>query len=132
MWRVVFSVFLMLHGLVHLLYFGQSRRFFELQPKLVWPDGSWVFSRSFGDETARLLAAISLVLATVGFVVGGVSTIAGLPWWRPAVIGSALLSIIIFLLFWNGQMQQLPEQGIVAILINLVILAAVLIFRWPG
>jgi hypothetical protein len=39
MLRLAFSVFIVLHGLVYLLYFGQSRKFFELQPGLLWPDG---------------------------------------------------------------------------------------------
>ena len=35
--RFVFGVFIVLHGLVHLLYFGQSARYFELKPGMVWP-----------------------------------------------------------------------------------------------
>jgi hypothetical protein len=33
--RIIFGVFIVLHGLVHLLYFGQSARYFELQPEMV-------------------------------------------------------------------------------------------------
>ena len=54
----VAGIFLILHGLVHLLYFGQSQRYFELQPGLAWPNGSWVFSRWLGDDPARWLASI--------------------------------------------------------------------------
>jgi len=43
--RLIIGVFIVLHGLVHLLYFGQSWRFFELQPEMVWPEDSWAFSR---------------------------------------------------------------------------------------
>jgi len=67
----LFGAFLVLHGLVHLLYFGQSRKLLELQPGPTWPDGSWAFSRLLGDETTRLLASIACLLAAVGFVVGG-------------------------------------------------------------
>lgn len=52
-------------------------------------------------------------------------------WWRPVVVGSAILSTVIFILFWDGKFQVLDEKGVVALLINLVILVAVLIFRWP-
>ena len=41
MFRIIFGIFIILHGLVHLLYFGQSTRYFELQPGMVWPDGAW-------------------------------------------------------------------------------------------
>ena len=40
MLNIVIGVFIILHGLVHMLYFGQSRKFFELQPGMTWPDGS--------------------------------------------------------------------------------------------
>lgn len=131
MWKFIFGAFLILHGLVHMLYFGHSRRLFELAPGLGWPDGSWAFSRLLSVETARLLASVLLALAAVGFVVGGIGILAGLGWWRSLVTGSAALSIAIYLLFWNGQMTRLPDQGVIAILINLAILAAVLILRWP-
>ena len=45
MLRFILSVFIVLHGLVHLLYFGQSRRLFELQPGMAWPE-SWRLSFS--------------------------------------------------------------------------------------
>ena len=47
--RIVLGIFMVLHGLVHLLYFGHGLRFFEL-PDLAWPDGSWVF-RGCSDRT---------------------------------------------------------------------------------
>lgn len=65
------GIFIVLHGLVHLLYFGQSRRLFELRPGMDWPDGSWLFSRLFSDETTRTLASVSYIIAAIGFVVGG-------------------------------------------------------------
>lgn len=78
MQTIITGIFLVLHGLVHLLYFGQSRRLFELRPKMVWPDGSWAFSKLVGDtrsspvdETTRLLASVALVLAAIGFMAGG-------------------------------------------------------------
>lgn len=129
--RFVFGVFCVLHGLVHLLYFGQSRRLFELQSGMVWPDGSWVFSKLLGDEATRLLASVSCVLAAVGFVAGGVGILIGQAWWRPVVVGSAVFSAAIFILCWNGTLQRLDNQGAIAILINAAILVAVLVFRWP-
>ncbi len=37
MLRFIAGAFIVLHGLVHLLYAGQSRRLFELRPGMVWP-----------------------------------------------------------------------------------------------
>jgi hypothetical protein len=108
--RFIFGVFIVLHGLVHLLYFGQSARYFELKPGMVWPDGSWAFSRLLGDEAARNLASISLILAAMG---------------------AAAFSSVVYILFWNGRMQNLDGQGGIGLLIDIAILLAVLILRWP-
>jgi len=33
----ILGIFFILHGLVHLLYAGQSLRLFELRPGMTWP-----------------------------------------------------------------------------------------------
>lgn len=130
MLRFIIGAFFVLHGLVHLLYFGQSRRLFEL-PGLAWPDGSWAFSTLLGVEATRLLASTLLMLATLSFVAGGAGVLLGQGWWRPLVVASAVLSGVIFAVFWDGVLQKLPDKGAIAVLINLAILIAVLLLRWP-
>jgi hypothetical protein len=51
MFTIIVGIFLVLHGLVHLLYAGQSGRFFELRPGTIRPDNSWLFSNFLGDAT---------------------------------------------------------------------------------
>ena len=131
MLRLIVGVFMVLHGLVHLLYFGQSARYFELQPGMLWPDGSWTFSKLLGDETARLLANIFLVLAAIGFVAGGAGIFIRQAWWRPVVVGVSAFSAVIFILFWDGGLQNLDDKGAIGVLINVAILVAVLVFQWP-
>ena len=129
--RFIFGTFILLHSLVHILYFGQSARFFELKPGMVWPDGSWVFSRLLGDGVARNLASILLILAAIGLVVGGIGILVSQAWWRPVVVGGAIFSSVVFILFWNGRMQNLDGQGGIGLLIDIAILLAVLLLRWP-
>ena len=130
--RIIFAVFLVLHGLVHLLYFGQSARYFELQPGMVWPDGAWAFSRLLGNETTRLLASIFLVLAGIGFAIGGAGILVRQAWWRTVVVGVAAFSAVIYFLLWDGAWQHLDNKGWVGILINVTILAVVLVLQWPN
>lgn len=130
--KILFGIFIVLHGIVHLLYFGQSARYFELQPGMVWPDGSLVFSKHLGVVANRTLASICLVLAAIGFVASGVGILTGQPWWRPMLMGSTVFSSVIFILFWDGVLQSLDDKGGVGLLINLGILAALLIFQWLG
>jgi hypothetical protein len=129
--RLMAGVFLVLHGLVHLLYSGQSQRLFALQPGMVWPDGSWALSKLFGDEATRLLAGASCVLAAAGFVAGGIGVFANQRWWRPVVVGVATFSAVAFILFWDGGLRDLDDKGAFAILINAAIVAAVLVFQRP-
>jgi hypothetical protein len=129
--RFIVGVFILLHGLVHLLYFGQGWRLFELQPGMVWPKGSWAFSRLLGAEATRLLASIACLVAAIGFVAGGAGILAKQAWWRPVMVGAAAFSAAIFVLFWNGKLQRLDNQGAIAILINVAILVAVLVLHWP-
>ena len=130
--KIALGIFIILHGLVHLLYFGQSWRFFELQAGMVWPDDSWAFSRLLGDEPVRVLASVACVLAAVGFVAGGIGILAELSWWRTAVVGASIFSSVLYLLFWNGKMQHLDNQGFIGLLINAAIVVAVLVLRWPA
>ena len=107
----IFGLFLVLHGLVHLLYYGQSTRLFELQPGMIWPDDSWTFSKLVGDKATRLLANISCVLAAIGFGVGGIGIVTEWAWWRPIIVGVAAFSTTLFILFWDGKMGKLADQG---------------------
>ncbi len=131
MFRIVFGIFIVLHSLVHLLYFGQSARYFELKPGMIWPDGSWAFSRLLGNEATRNLASISLILVAIGLIAGGAGILLSQAWWRPVVVSAAVFSSVVFIFFWNGRIQNLDAQGAVGILIDIAILLAVLIFRWP-
>ena len=128
--RIISGIFLVLHGMVHLLYLGQSSRLFELQPDMKWPDGAWTLSRVFGDETTRMIASVMLVIAAIGFAAGGTGLLFKQEWGRVLTIGIALFSSLVYLLLWDGTFHKLDNQGGVGILINLVILAGILI--WPG
>ena len=128
--NILFGIFLILHGLVHGLYFGHSARLYELQPGMVWPDGSWVFSRFMGTDAVRNLGGVLLILAAIGLVAGGIGILLGQGWWRNVTIGSAVFSAVTFLLLWDGVAKALPDKGGVAILINLAILLALLVFKW--
>jgi len=129
---IIFGVFLVLHGLVHLLYFGQSQRFFELQPGLLWPDGSWAFARLLGEAGTRSLTSAACVLAAVVFAAGGIGLLFKQAWWAPIAIGAGALSTVLYVLLWDGQLQRLPDKGAVGILINIAIVVVALVVRWPG
>jgi hypothetical protein len=122
MLKLIFIVFIILHGLVHLLYYGQSARYFELNSGMTWPDGSWLFSKISSNETIRMLSNISCILVAFGFVVGGIIIVIGQSWWIPIIIVAAIFSSLVFIVFWNGQVQKLADQGLIAVLLNIAVL----------
>lgn len=125
--RILGGVFVLLHGIVHALYAGHSGRLYELTPGLPWPEGSWLFSRFGGGDAARSIATAACTIAAIGFALGGVAILARLAWWRPFVVAVAAFSILVFLLFWNGQPRQLGDQGAIGLLVSLGVLVATLI-----
>jgi len=129
---ILLGISLILHGLVHLLYAGQSWRLFELRPGMLWPDGSWLFSKLLGDGTTRYLACIALALAALGFMTGGFGVFLQQDWWRSVTVGAAIFSAAIFIVFWDGKLQSLDDKGGIGVLIDLGILLLVLILKWPS
>jgi hypothetical protein len=98
---------------------------------MVWPDGSWAFSKLLKDEATRLLASISCILVAIGFVAGGTGILLRQAWWRPVVEGSAAFSALIIILFWDGKMQKMDDKGFIGLFINIAIMIAVFLLRWP-
>ena len=129
---IILGVFLILHGLVHLLYAGQSERLFELRPGMSWPDGSWAFSTLLSDKTSRRMASIALVLAALGFLVSGLGLFLQQAWWHPAVACSATFSSLIFILLWDGKVQAMNDKGGIGLLINLALLVFTQFLKWPA
>jgi hypothetical protein len=127
MFRVIFGISLIMHGLVHLLYAGQSGRIFELQPGMIWPNGSWALSRVTGTDVTRPLATFLLVVGAIVFVVGGGGLLLKQAWWRPFVLAATVFSSLIYFLLWDGAFQDLANKGAIGILINAAILAASLV-----
>lgn len=131
MLRFVYAILLILHGGVHLLYLGQSRRIFELQPGMAWPDGSWALSKRLGNDLTRTVANLGLVVCALGLILAGIAAFLTQPWWRPLTIGSLIISGLLFIALWDGHGRHLANQGAVGLLISAALLVGLLVFDWP-
>ena len=132
MLRFVISLFIVLHGLVHLWYFTLSQRLVEFKPEMGWSGRSWIFTNFLGDSTTRSLASVLYVLATIAFVVSGIGFLVRAEWWRPVLVGSAVFSAVIILLLWDGGLQLLVNKGLIGFTISVMILIALLLLKWPS
>lgn len=127
----IFSIFLILHGLVHLLYFCQAQGFFELQPGLLWPENAWFFNRFFQNDLIRAIAGIFCLLSALLFISGGVALFLKLQWWFPLILTSSVFSSMLFLFFWDGNYERLNDKGAIGIVINIAVFFVLLFFNWP-
>ncbi len=128
MFRSVLLVFLILHAGVHLLYFGQSRRLFELQPGLIWPEGSWALSKIASADSIRLLGSAAMIVAAAIFVIAGAALLLGQSWWVQIVVGAAAFSSVAYIVLWDGRARRLDQQGAIGVLIDLAVLALALVW----
>ena len=131
MLQFIFGVFLVLHGLVHCCTWGRVRG--GLSCGLAWC-GRTVrgLSRNCWGRDTRVHWPGGLLVAAIGFMAGGGGlSCFSLAWWRPVIVAAAIFSSVAYILFWDGKLHKLPDQGAVAILINLAILVAVVVFQWP-
>ncbi len=91
-----------------------------------------LLARSLALHTRQPIpATVALVLATLGFVVGGVGILAGWDWGRSLVAGAAVFSALLFGLMWNGKRENLDGQGAVGFLIDVALLIVTVGFQWP-
>ena len=120
--NVIAAVFLILHGLVHLLYTGQALKTFELQPGMTWPVGARVFSRLRDERITRRITAAACVLAAAIFLAGAAGILASQAWFRPVTVIASVFSAAVFLLFWDGKSKGITNSGLFAVLINAAVL----------
>jgi hypothetical protein len=127
---LIIGTLVVLHGLVHLLYSGQSWRLFELQPGMVWPENAWTLSRLLGNQALRAFATLACALAAIGFVAGAagifLGTIGGVHWWW----GRPHFRRLCLRCSRDGRTEHLAEKGAVGMLIDLAILITVVVVPW--
>lgn len=129
MFPVLFGIFIILHGLVHLWYVVLSRGWVPFQPDMGWTGASWILSGMLGETSLRWLATVLYGLAALGFVLAGIGVLAQTSWWQPVLLAVAGFSSLIILIFWDGGWNLIVQKGLLGLLINLVIILYVLINR---
>jgi hypothetical protein len=123
MLQTVIGLLAVLHGGIHLLYFGHSQRYFELVEGFRWPENSWVLSTLTGVKTLLTTAGVLLLVSGLLLGASGAAYLFRLSWRELALTAGALWSSLTYLMLWDGKGRQLPDQGLIGVLINLVLLA---------
>lgn len=124
----VIGVFMILHGLAHLWYVALSSRLVSFKPEMGWSGTSWLLSGPLGEGAARAIATILYSIGALGFAVGGVGLLMEWDWFRPAMIWSAVISVVSIVLFWDGRATQIVEKGLLGLVISMGVIIGVAIF----
>lgn len=112
------SIFLALHGLVHLMGFLVYLRITEMKDlpyKTTLLGGRW----ELGDPGIRLFGVMWL-LPLIGFAVAVYGLFADTSWWRPVLLGTTLVSLVL-----TGLDYKAAYAGAI---INLVILGVTILY----
>ena len=119
--RLLLVIVVSAHGLGHILF---------LAPLLGIADwGQTTRSWLLGDGwVAKGAGSLIWLVAIVGFTAVAIGLYRMTEWWRTVAVVAAAVSTLGLLLFWANPTSS---PVISALLFNLLVLAALLIFNWP-
>ncbi|MBN1301605.1 MAG: hypothetical protein JW995_10360 [Melioribacteraceae bacterium] len=128
MFETISAIFIILHGLVHLLYMGQSLRKFELQQGITWPDNSWVSGKQPGNDWARVPVAVMCVISASGFAAAGIMLLYEFSLFKYFVYCTSVFSSLLYLLAWDGVKNKIADKGAVGVVINVALIICIYVF----
>lgn len=129
---VLLAVFLVAHGLVHLLFFAPPPPPPATAGGPTWPfalDSSWALTPlGIGADATRILGTALIALTIAGCSFAAIVALGVLPrsLWVPAVITGAVASLAVLLVFYRPWLT-------LGVAIDVVLLWLVLVADWvPG
>ena len=116
MLQMIFGIFLILHGLVHLLWFVVPWQLTEVDG-LPYTTTIIAGRIDLGGNGIRFVGFL-WILGTIAFVVAGIGLLLSASWWWPVTVGAAIYSLFLCLLGWSeSKWGALIDAIIVAVLI---------------
>ena len=96
-----------------------------------WKGSSWLVGDGISNPQLTSLVVVLHVIAGIATLACAVAI--GVPpllpgWWRPLAITGAVLGMVAFAVFWDGQTDLLIDEGALGALISLIILVAAITF----
>jgi hypothetical protein len=95
-----------------------------------WNGSSWLLTGTLDAQLIQMLGILLWTTAVISFVLAGIAVYTMQKQWRLIDIIASLVSLVAYLLFWNG-LEPVPVYYILGPVISVVTLVALLIARWP-
>lgn len=123
--RVVLGLFLIAHGLVHVLFVVPAPA--QKPGELEWPfhlGRSWALSNAgLGEGAVRAIGLLLMIASIAGFALAGIALLVNLGWWSGSAIAAATASTVLLGLYFHPLL-------VLGLAINAFVLS-VAGLRWP-
>lgn len=124
------ATFFIIHGLIHLMF----EFYFLADPStgeyFGWSGNSWLLTSILGDEVVQVVGQLLWVVIMIAFAFAGVAVLIKKEYWRKLVIVASTISLLTFILFWDGLSPD-PNYFIAGPVLGAVMLVTLLVARWP-
>jgi len=128
--KFFFTLFLLLHGWVHIWYLLLAGNVVKYTPDMGWSGQSWLLSGWIGESTSRQVAFYLYLFTAILFTASGIGYSLGKAWYTNMMITSTVLSSVLIITFFDGRFNLLVQKGLVGLIINIALLAWVLIAKY--
>lgn len=126
--RKIIALLLVVHGLISSIFMFYIEN--PPEPGVGWNGTSWLLTGVLDGSVVQILGSILWALTVLGFVLAGIALFMKREQWRLIDIFAALVSLLAYILFWDG-LEPVPEYWILGPIISVVTLVALVIVRWP-
>lgn len=118
--RTILSIFLALHGLVHIWFIVLSEKLVPFEKEMGWTGQSWLLSNVLPNSTLRTVATILFSISTLLFIVGSILFALKSDPAKTFLILGSIISSLTLIVFWDGSFEMIVQKGIIGLIINIV------------
>lgn len=127
MLRITFSIFLMLHGLVHFWYFLLAGKYVKFIPEMGWTGQSWLLGDPASVSWLKWFALSLYTVSAAFFIVSGIGLMFNKIWYMHWLLISAVISSMSIILFFDGKFDMLVQKGLIGLIINFALIVYIMI-----
>jgi len=128
----IYTFFVFAHGVAHMVYTSLALGWIPAGPGQPNTAASWLLTGPLGAQGTQNLGAVAFTMLTVAFAITAAGIGLRQPWALSWLVGSAIASSLVILVFWDGSLANATSKGGLGLLINLGLLAALYFFRYPA